>query len=255
LAWRIPTSIAGTITVLDLGTADSAFIASGVLISASIGEAVAGRGDNQKLIIEGTVAAPSNAVNVSGGFDVEVRENGLIQGLGASGISISNAGSTLVNRGRILQEGNVAVFTYGSGAAVTNFGLIESALTGFGNVSTANGAFTLDNFGTIRAGGDAYRDDSSEEFFGPQTDTVRNAGTIIGNVLLGRGDDLFDGRAGAIDGVLYGGVGNDRIFTGTGANRLFGGDGNDTLIGGSGGDYLSGGIGRDTASYAVFWPV
>uniref|UniRef100_UPI0033414E25 calcium-binding protein n=1 Tax=Sandarakinorhabdus sp. TaxID=1916663 RepID=UPI0033414E25 len=88
--------------------------------------------------------------------------------------------------------------------------------------------------------------------------TVLNSGTILGDVQLYFGDDLYDGRDGTVGGNIFGYSGNDRIFGGVGDDRinggfggddLFGGGGNDLLIGGPGGDILDGGDGFDYASY------
>jgi Ca2+-binding RTX toxin-like protein len=61
---------------------------------------------------------------------------------------------------------------------------------------------------------------------------------------------VFTGRGNALDNVLSGAAGIDRLFGLDGADRLVGGDGNDVLEGGAGGDQLVGGRGSDTASYA-----
>jgi Ca2+-binding RTX toxin-like protein len=73
---------------------------------------------------------------------------------------------------------------------------------------------------------------------------------------LGAGNDIFDNShdSNAFD-LLYGGVGNDTIWTGGGDDVVFGGQGNDNLYGengndviygGEGNDYFNGGNGNDT---------
>ena len=64
--------------------------------------------------------------------------------------------------------------------------------------------------------------------------TVNNTGTLNGDVLLGAGDDVYDGSAGTLNGSVLGGDGNDTLIGGAGSDRLVGGLGNDTLTGNGG---------------------
>jgi hypothetical protein len=66
----------------------------------------------------------------------------------------------------------------------------------------------LNNSGTIESCG------SFAVFFSAGNDRLFNTGTIIGNILLGLGNDLYDGTAGFISGRVDGGTGNDTIFAG-----------------------------------------
>jgi Ca2+-binding RTX toxin-like protein len=59
------------------------------------------------------------------------------------------------------------------------------------------------------------------------------------NVISGDGDDFITGNA--LDNVLHGMRGNDRIVAGAGNDNLFGGDGADTLNAGDGDDLIFGG--------------
>jgi serralysin len=88
---------------------------------------------------------------------------------------------------------------------------------------------------------------------GFSADTVLNRGKIVGDVLLGLNHDLYDGSHGKIDGVVYGGLGNDTVIGGKGADVVFGDDatdsgqdGSDALFGGLGNDVLHGQGGDDT---------
>jgi len=116
----------------------------------------------------------------------------------------------------------------------------------------------------------------SGSFSGTDTaDRVTNRSTMTGDVLLGDGDDVLDGRGGLFNGQFFGGNGNDRmdlrgagpvpdtIFGDSGVDTILGTDGGDTiqgegsdvpfgkvgidlLLGGNGDDALDGGTGRDT---------
>lgn len=66
-------------------------------------------------------------------------------------------------------------------------------------------------------------------------DTVRNSGTIFGDVDLDAGDDMLRDR-GTIYGHILGGGGDDRIFAGNFNDSIWGGLGRDVLAGRGGGD-------------------
>ena len=72
---------------------------------------------------------------------------------------------------------------------------------------------------------------------------------MVGDVSLGLGNDTYDGRGGTIDGIIFGGDGNDKLFSGSGDNEIHGDGGNDQLMGGAGRDILDGGSGTDRAMY------
>lgn len=75
--------------------------------------------------------------------------------------------------------------------------------------------------------------------------SIVNAGTILGDVKVAVGDDLYDGSLGSVGGTVFGYAGNDTLIGGGGVDRLDGGYGADTLRGGAGADRLTGGAGRD----------
>lgn len=65
-------------------------------------------------------------------------------------------------------------------------------------------------------------------------------------VITGQGgDDFLDDKSREAS-VIYGGFGNDRIYSRGGADRVYGGSGDDTLVGGGGNDMMWGGGGTDT---------
>lgn len=130
---------------------------------------------------------------------------------------------------------------------------------GFFVSGTGGGHFT--NTGHISGGLQALH-------FGDGSDQVIKLGTLSGDVTLGVGPDIFDGKGGMQD-AIYGGLGSDVISGGTlgevidgGANEdylrgyggddfLFGGDGNDSLLGGVGDDTVYGAAGTDTLNGGV----
>lgn len=120
-----------------------------------------------------------------------------------------------------------------------NTGTIDGCYTGASGVDTINtsGLMTGATF-NLQAG----------------QDLIRNTGTIIGQILLGDGNDRYLGASGHLNGGVLGGAGNDIVLAAgeddqlngeAGNDSLSGGDGNDTLISGNGGDRLIGGNGDD----------
>jgi Ca2+-binding RTX toxin-like protein len=102
------------------------------------------------------------------------------------------------------------------------------------------------NSGTIQGGKTATGTLAIDVSLADGDSTIRNSGQIIGDVLLGAGNDRFDGSGGKINGTVDGGDGNDILMGGRSHDRLLGGAGNDTLDGKQGDDFLNGGTGVDT---------
>lgn len=101
-----------------------------------------------------------------------------------------------------------------------------------------NYSFKITNTGTIGRGGFAIT-------AGDGDDSVENFGTIVGNVNLGPGNDVFNTSQGVFTGVVRGGAGNDHLSGNAAANDLRGDAGDDILQGGRGDDILNGGAGAD----------
>jgi Ca2+-binding RTX toxin-like protein len=75
--------------------------------------------------------------------------------------------------------------------------------------------------------------------------TLVNAGSIQGGVSLGQGDDVYDGSAGTVSGMVSGGDGDDSLSGGAQYDALQGNAGNDTEHGGGGDDIVVGGKDQD----------
>ncbi len=73
------------------------------------------------------------------------------------------------------------------------------------------------------------------------------AGTTVGTLVTGDGDNIVVGGVSAI--TVYGGNGVDSLTGGSSNDRLFGGGGDDVIEGCGGNDVLNGGDGIDTASF------
>ena len=130
--------------------------------------------------------------------------------------------------GIIIQDSGYPVYR------VTNAGLIQAdvAIKGVGWGSVMNRSDVIYNSGTIEGDIDVFRG----------ADEVFNAGTIIGDVYLNLGADQIDTRTGSLNGVIYGGEGNDLILANDQDNTLYGDAGNDGIFAYGGVDtiYVSG---------------
>lgn len=249
MAWQIP--FANTNTTIDLTTLDNIYVGSSIQVAA-----VRGSGNNQKIIIDGTVAVASDAIWFTGGpsttsgHTVTIGEGGIVRSLISSGIVFYAYNSTVENKGHIYATGVAGIAFYGINDTTTstlkNSGVIESDSYGVTRYSNSTETVTVVNTGTISGTLFSYGQYFQTEI---AKDLITNNGAMIGKIDLGLGDDLFDGRLGTVQGDVLGGGGNDRIYAGSGNNALFGGDGDDTLIGGAGADFLSGGNGSDRATY------
>jgi hypothetical protein len=139
---------------------------------------------------------------------------------------------TVINSGTIVAEIAIAALNgYQTSLHVTNSGHIEGAL-----------AFESGDNIILNTAGASWAGTLTTGFY---EDVVGNAGTITGDIVFGKGDDLFDGRGGTVSGTVGGGEGLDFLQGGSAADRLDGGADRDVLIGGGGADQLTGGAGGD----------
>ena len=171
------------------------------------------------------------------------------------GVLILGGQSSVDNDGAINGESGIILHA-DSGvttSTITNTGsIISHSTTNTGNAGIAHfGSETLVvvNSGLIK-GLQSFRATSTTS-----TDEITNSGLMVGDILLGAGNDLYDGRLGRVSGEVQGGAGTDILRGGDGGETLDGGDGADTLdgnggadtlVGGDGADALDGGAGADT---------
>ena len=125
----------------------------------------------------------------------------------AVGVSFDQlAGGTLDNSGQITAAGTVDSFGVrieSDNTVIRNTGQISGTNdTGILMTSTATN-LTLYNSGVISG------TFASLDFAAGLTSTVTNRGSLIGDVTLTLGDDLFDTVGGTVTGRVFGGAGND----------------------------------------------
>ena len=222
----VSTDISGPGNRVILADGDGVWVSrSGLVGSTTNSIAIDGSGSGHMVHIEGAV---------SGGYGLQLGDDATLDF--GNAVVIASTG--------VVYGSAYGVVMYGAAARLDNFGLINggvyfdgvgpgmSRIDNAGDIianSTAvdhNGTETLSlrNTGTIRGTVAAF-----ESFGATTTDLIRNQGEMIGNILLGGGNDTYDGRGGSTDGTVFGGDGNDTFRPGSGIEVFDGGAGIDTL--------------------------
>ncbi len=143
-------------------------------------------------------------------------------------IQSNQAGNTILISGTVASLGAADAITMTGGGSVTNNGLISGALTSDGPLSFNNTnrfvGFVVDTQAALTTGTVISNRGSMMLYepvgatahvagalisLGASDDTVINRGKMMGNVVLGEGNNTFDGRIGEIMGSVFGGSGND----------------------------------------------
>ena len=190
-AGTITASVAGALTVEGVG--------------AQIGNSgtISGGSFGVFLYATGSVLANSGVISCSGGDfnwaairvwynDAQIQNSGTIAAT-AAGVAGILVGGQVGGPARILQAG-----------MIENDGMISSA-AGYGIIlggSIAGFQYELINSGTVAGHLVSYVGSSG-------VDRILNTGLMVGDVVLGHGDDVFDGVGGTVQGALRGGAGND----------------------------------------------
>lgn len=191
---------------------------------------------NVRFSILGTVATDSVAIVIGGpglmGFNPRITIGETGQVVGYHGIALYGAALDLVNHGLVNgSESAVHLENWGAAALtsrIINTGTLFGDDYGIQGNSDTIDALIVENTGLI-----ASRSLNKAIYLSDDAvanDRVINSGMIRGGVALGGGNDLYDGRGGGtVDGLIGGGLGDDRFRPGA-AEEVFAGDGgNDTL--------------------------
>jgi Ca2+-binding RTX toxin-like protein len=183
-------------------------------------------GDNVKIIINGEIDGYHDAVKVAGA-NSKVVNNGAISGehddtSNAAGVAIYNESrATFINRGTV--EGGVSADADRLTLTFTRTSIIEGGL----DVTSEAGDQTRTvNKGLIDEGNSNWG-----VYARNGDDVLINSGKIIGSVGLDEGNDRYDGRGGKVEGVVYGGTGNDTYIIASSNAQLgeFAGQGKDII--------------------------
>ncbi|MFI0845550.1 calcium-binding protein [Mesorhizobium sp. IMUNJ 23232] len=206
------------------------------------------RSSGGQIVVAGTVAGTSPiGVGFQAGdskFRISIEDTGQVRAIEGPAIRFDTNGH-IVNHG-LVAGGSSAIsmdHALSIASSITNSGTIEADQVGI-FYRTAGGTLTTLNTGIISGGLMSYSSQGTKDI-----DLLTNSGRMIGDVFLGGGNDVYDGRLGSVDSVVDGEDGDDRLYAGDGNATLIGGYGQDILMGGIGADYLQGGTGWDVASY------
>jgi len=211
---------------------DDLNIGVGVVLIATQSDAVQATSGQHSIILSGTILAYDDGIdlqNCEAAQNVEIAQTGVIIAgrnspiAEAHGVILDGVGSTFVNRGTITAQGAAlqVIVRDGGTTTVTNHGFMSGELYGIHNIS-GNGTLDFTNFGFIESLGHSFQG-------GNVADRVTNAGTMLGTVDLGGGDDLYVGTGGTVIGDILGGSGNDRFVVGLSDEVIDAGEGVDTL--------------------------
>ena len=228
---------------------DGALIAQGIVLGSTNSDALYGAGSYHRVTVLGTVHGERGIVL---GYDpldtrqqVVVGASGVVSG-GYIAVVLNGTNSSVTNQG-LISAVEAAVQLNGTNSSMTNHGLISGGINGVqSSGDAASGQSRIFNDGTIeggtygvyRIGTEALRIENHGTIRGSiysiityntANDIVLNRGVLIGDVDLSGGNDLYDGRRGRIDGVVFGGDGNDTFIAGLSEEEFNGGIGLDLL--------------------------
>lgn len=215
----------GSYTVQTTQANDFIYVAQGVLasnigpVSPAYSTLLIGH-SGTSVGIAGTVfsGATSALYLTATNANITVASTGTVQSLSTSWETIyaTAAGTRVYNHGQILSNSR-AIFDFTNTTLVVNSGLIQAMDTAI------LGAAKVINTGTIHG--------IFAISMTANSDYVQNLGTIIGNVELGNGTDIFDTIGGAVAGTVFGGAGDDTYRVSQAADFIYEtfGNGTDTV--------------------------
>jgi Ca2+-binding RTX toxin-like protein len=211
---------------------DDLNVGLGVTIQSTLTDAVTTWIGQHTFTVEGTIIGEDECINTIG---CEAAQTVIIGATGrltsggdgvvtdADGVILDGIGSTMTNAGIIHAYGSgAAVFVRDAGTTtVSNSGEMVGRVSGIWH-KYGIGTLVINNTGIIESPHNAI-------LGGASADIVTNAGTMTGTVDLAGGNDVLNNRAGTIIGAILGGDGDDRFVLGATAENIDGGAGFDTL--------------------------
>jgi Ca2+-binding RTX toxin-like protein len=180
------------------------------------------KGGGVTIAASGKVLTTSNGLFLAGDGQHAINR-GVVEG--ARGIVLDGDGSNLDNMGRIVGDTVFGVKVGGAGCELVNAtGALIRGVIGIDTLNAMGGTTRIENFGTIR--GDDWAVSG-----GDGIDHIVNRGKIVGSVLLGNGQNVFDTRHGSVTGSVAGGMNGDTYLVGGASVGIFeaAGGGYDTL--------------------------
>jgi hypothetical protein len=158
------------------------------------------------------------------GSDQQIDNHGQIYGNNDAGFGVyllGNEGTTFVNNNVVKGHTGVSII-YGinlsnpTGETIVENqkgGVIEGTGTAIYSNLFAGEYINISNAGLIKGASYAFLGHEGNE-------NIVNTGRIIGDIVLGNGNDSVDTRTGRVNGAIYGGGGNDVLMTGNASLQL-----------------------------------
>lgn len=234
--------------VFTLLSSDTLFVSrDAAVLNVGTGPAVRVTGTSSARIAGEVYSATSHAIDTSAAsFKLTVLETGSLFGesfgVNATGaLDLSNAGFIGGAAGLNLSGGfRNQVFNQGvvQGSIQLSAGVERTVIENGGRIvdESTSGTTNIYVFAPVTLINSGYIDGANYSFYsmGNHSDLVVNTGVIEGDVVLGDGNDTFDGRGGTlIASRVYGFAGDDTFIidasAATGIENLFGDQGTDTL--------------------------
>ncbi|MEO1642749.1 MAG: calcium-binding protein [Pseudomonadota bacterium] len=220
--------------VIDNAFADTVIVNAGIIESGNS----AFIAEDFFLRNSGTINSEIEVVNATG--RVQILNTGeMLSDLDV--IDVSSTSFVLINQGDIIGTQFGTDISSSNGGFISNSGYMFAGLTVFGASMTSG--VTILNTGTIEGITSVLL--NNDGGLSTIAHTVKNRGTIIGDITLAEGNDLFDTRGGQVEGTVDLGLGNDEGFGSLFNDLIRGGGGNDMLKGNGGDDELFGDAGVD----------
>lgn len=226
-----PASVTALGVVVELADGDDLFVPRDVTLLSEGSAPVLGMGQGHAVYVHGLLQGDAYSMILGAdwgavGVRLELAETGAIRAaavaayLRGTGLVIENAGDLVANGiGLALIAGGSAVST------LDNSGTIVGQVTAISRGGLGDtGTFRLVNTGLIFGGDHSLVSESATA-----TDVIVNRGRIIGEVVLGGGNDRLDNRGGLLEDRVLGGAGDDTFLPGAGAEVWGGGGGRDRL--------------------------
>lgn len=215
----------------NLGTADSIYVVRNTIVASTGSVGISGIGSGHQATIYGSVFGSfglslGDSATLDSNQRVYIGEGATVGGTSA-GVRLSGFGSRVENHGEIQGTTNGLIFsgTGATGSRLFNYGTIDGGDNGISRgAATSTETIEINNFGTITAEFEAFDSNGANAI-----ERIYNRGTITGDIDLGLGNDLYDGRGGVLNGTVLGGDGDDSFVLGAGAEEISGGNGADLL--------------------------
>jgi len=218
----------------DLGTVDGIYVGGTSAITSTTATAIFGTGSGRFATIRGAVFGHSFGIDLGqsqtldSGQHIQVIAGAFVGSNladNSAAIRFRGGNSALSNAGEISGYDGVQWSANGAGQTkIINTGAVTATHYAFYKFGGSTETTQLINTGSIQGNTAAYMSTG----FG-SIDKIINRGSMIGNVYLVDGNDLYDGRGGTVLGTIYGENGNDTFLPGMGAEQINGGTGTDTL--------------------------